>query len=200
MPIFPRSTQSSEGCVAAALVAIALLLGAAGSRAQQTAANPNGMSWGELSLLPEYCRDVQGIIYGDASFNTSPRAGKWVSSMGQDFWHMHHYCYALLSMNRAKSAGATQPQRTALWLKAEGDYNYVLRNCRPTMPLIPEVLVRLGELHLEMGKLGDAYSDFARAREIKPDYWPAYSRWVDVLMRSGKRSGARELAEYMSSR
>jgi tetratricopeptide (TPR) repeat protein len=194
-PCFQREPGLPNRAKLAATLVAALLFYTAVAHAQEPAAKPNRMSWGELALLPEYCRDAQGIIYGDASSNTSPRAGKWVALMGQDFWHMHHYCRALLSMNRAKVSGVTQAQRTALWLNAESDYRYVLNNCRPTMPLMPEVLVRLGELHLEMGKMDEAYTDFAQARDLKPDYWPAYSRWVDVLTKLNKRGEARALAE-----
>ncbi len=31
---------------------------------------------------------------------------------------------------------------------------------------------------------------FSLARDLKPDYWPAYSHWVEFLMNNGKRADA----------
>ena len=68
-----------------------LLLGASTAWSQARVAPgpssaPNGMTWGELALLPEYCPDTMGILYGDQYFNASPRAAGWVAQLGQGFW------------------------------------------------------------------------------------------------------------------
>lgn len=158
------------------------------------AKTPNGMTWGELSLLPEYCADAMGILYGDQYFNPSPRAAKWVAIMGQGFWAIHHYCRAQQYVRQAEAAAGSPQQRRYLYGKAKQDYIYALNNSGPDMILAPEILVRLGEAHIKLGEPGEAYSAFERARQKKPDYWPAYSRWVDVLMGLKMRKEARELA------
>ena len=156
---------------------------------------PNGVTWGELSLLPEYCADAQGILYGDQYSNTSPRATKWVAMMGDSFWAIHHYCYALANVRRADAGGMSPQMRNHLYFKATQDYLYTINNSAADMVLVPEILVRLGEAHLKLNDLGQAYDAFERARQKKPDYWPAYSRWVDVLIRINKRKEAHDLAE-----
>ena len=68
-------------------------------------AKPNDITETEMELLPRYCPDTMGFKYGDAYSNTSPRASYWVSLMGPSFWAMHHYCWALISINRSQRAG-----------------------------------------------------------------------------------------------
>ena len=42
---------------------------------------------------------------------------------------------------------------------------------------------------------GAADKAFARARAIKPDYWPAYSQWAEYLMKIGKQAEAKQLVK-----
>lgn len=182
-----------------AILATTLLCTAATAGAQQrTAPGPNktpvGVTWGELALLPDYCRDAMGILYGDQYYNPSPRAAHWVAMMGQGFWSIHHYCYAMAHVRQAEMAGVTQQQRKFIYGRAIKDYLYTLDNSAPDMVLVPEILVRLGEAYLKVGDTANAYSAFEKARRVKPDYWPAYSRWVDVLIKSNLRKEALALA------
>ena len=182
-----------------ALFATMLLAATATAGAQQrTAPGPNktpvGVTWGELALLPDYCRDAMGILYGDQYYNPSPRAAHWVALMGQGFWSIHHYCYAMAHVRQAEMAGVTQPQRKFIYGRTIPDYLYTLNNSAPDMVLVPEILVRLGEAYLKVGDTANAYSAFEKARQVKPDYWPAYSRWVDVLIKSNLRKDALALA------
>jgi tetratricopeptide (TPR) repeat protein len=84
-------------------------------------------------------------------------------------------------MMRAQAPTLTPQQKRYLYLKAISDYNYVVRNALPTMALMPEVHYKLGELHLAMENVGLASESFNRSRNLKPDYWPSYTRWADVL-------------------
>ena len=198
-PAHPARVQSGPlfrsavpGRSARAIVATAVLASAATARAQQGAAlgprnSPNGLTWGEFALLPEYCRDAQGILYGDQSYNPSPRAAHWVALMGQGFWAIHHYCYALAHVRQAEEAGLTPQERKFIYGRAIQDYVCTLNNSAPDMVLLPEILVRMGEAYLKVGSTADAYPFFEMARRIKPDHWSAYSRWIDVLVRSSLR-------------
>jgi tetratricopeptide (TPR) repeat protein len=155
---------------------------------------PNGVTWGELALLPAFCADAQGILYGDQYGNPSPRAAHWVALMGQSFWAIHHYCYALAAVRRADEAGIPDRQRRFIYGRAIQDYLYALNNSAPDMVLAPEILVHLGDAYLKVGQVSDADAAFAKARRIKPDYWPAYSRWVDVMIKLKLNKGAYALA------
>lgn len=155
-----------------------------------TAGKPSGISESEMKLIPPYCPDTMGFKYGDAHSNTSPRAGYWVGLMGGDFWHIHHYCWARINMNRAQKAGVPAQTRKALWEGARGDYLYVIENAQSNFIMLPEVYTRLGEVQLLLGEPSKANEAFSRARAQKPDYWPAYSYWAEFLIKTGHRSEA----------
>jgi tetratricopeptide (TPR) repeat protein len=157
-----------------------------------------GYTQGEWALLPDWCIDSQDGPYGSPEgggyTNKSPRAGKWVSLMGTDFWHMHHYCRALRDMRRAQAANISKRDRDFVLARAISDFEYVLNNCQPSMVLMPEVYLRMGETFLLQNKAGDAATAFEQARKLKPDYWPAYDRWIGVLMDLKQFDSARRLA------
>ena len=70
-----------------------------------------------------------------------------------------------------------------------------LLQLQPGFILAPEVLLRIGEAHVELQDYGNALDAFQRSRELKPDYWPPYTSWASVLLRIGKTAEARALLE-----
>lgn len=159
------------------------------------AQKPPGITEGEMALLPEFCQDAQGFKYGDAHFNPSPRAPKWVGMMGQTFWAIHHHCWALIRINRAKAIGLSKLQVESHLRNAVADFIYVLNHANRDFILLPEVLTRMGDTQVQLGDYGAAMDSYKQAREVKPDYWPAYVRWADVLVKVGKRKEAKALVE-----
>ena len=155
---------------------------------------PRNMTAGEIALLPVWCKDAQSFGYGDASFNTSPRAPYWISVMGKTFWAAHHHCWALVRMHRSRAAGIDANTKRFLIEGAIGDYQYVIANATPDFPLTPEVFTRMGEAYVELGAMSQALEAFEAARKSKPDYWPPYVRWAAVLISMGK---AKEGLEYV---
>lgn len=159
----------------------------------------NVYTQGDFALLPEWCIDSQDGPYGSPEggeyLNKSPRARQWVSLMGPDFWHMHHYCRGLKGMLRLRGTGIPPLRRTALMQSTIGEFAYVINNCGPKMPLLPEVYLKQGEVYLMMNDLAAAQFSFEKSRELKPDYWPAYDRWLAVLIDLKRWDTARELAQ-----
>jgi len=146
---------------------------------------------GELSLLPEYCRDIQGTPTYDGE-----QGDRWRGLMGSSFAHMHHYCRGLRDVHFARTAaGLTTQHRRFLWQRSIDEFNYIVRNSPPDMVLMPEVFVKIGQSNLELGRLYDAQLAFEEARRLKPDYWPAYTIWADRLMSLHKYQAARVLLE-----
>ena len=177
------------------MVVLATVASGAAGQDERLPREPNGFSWGELALLPEYCRDtMQTLYYLPSNPHDSPRAPYWVSLMGQDFWHMHHYCWGLREILRHGLAGKTAEQRRNHVENALSEYAYVVRNVSPSMVLMPEVHLRIGEALLLLGDAPGASQSFATARSLKPDYWPAYQKWIEYLFGSRQYEQALQLA------
>lgn len=157
-------------------------------------AAPENITDGELALLPAYCRDVQAIRYGNASYNPSPRAPHWVALMGEPFWALHHYCWGLVHVRRSQAPGLAPVLRAGMLTSAVNDYFYVIQNAPRNFVLAPEIHLRIGEARLMLGQLAGAQEAFKTARELKPDYWPAYTRWIDLLIKNQQRAEAKQLA------
>jgi tetratricopeptide (TPR) repeat protein len=157
---------------------------------------PDNVSELELSLLPKYCLDAQFVgKYGDAYTNTSPNAPQWIAVMGKGFWAVHHYCWALLSLNRVQKPSVPTMERQLMREYAINDMNYVINNTDPNFILLPEIYTKIGEVQLLLRHPSDAGNAFAKARSLKPDYWPAYYQWADFLRSAGRKNEARELVE-----
>ncbi len=147
-------------------------------------AAPQDITEVEMKLLPRYCPDT-------ATFTPNPtREAYWRSVMGKGFSALHHYCWGQITMMRSRKAGLPAHIRQGMWESAVGDYLYVIRNSQADFVLLPEIYTRVGEVELLLAHTDKANNAFARARQLKPDYWPAYSSWVEYLMNTGKRSEA----------
>lgn len=171
------------------IVAVALFFGT-------TAAQAFPASETEMALIPVYCKDTQGFGYGDATSNPSPRSGHWVSLMGKTFWAMHHYCAGLIKRNRAMKAGIRREERKHLLGSAIDEYEYVLNNNKDAdFILLPEIYTRIGEASVLLSNPLAAEKAFAKARQIKVDYWPAYSHWAEYLIQTGKKAEAKQLVK-----
>lgn len=144
----------------------------------------------EMKLLPEYCKDTEWFPdrYGK-------RKGYWTGRMGETFWHMHHYCWAILSVNRSRKALLSKEQRTSLLESAFHDYNYVINKAPDTFILLPEILTKLGELHLLRKDPNKANEAFIKARQLNPSYWPAYTHWIEYLIHIRDFANASTLLE-----
>lgn len=150
----------------------------------------------EMALIPSYCKDTQGFGYGDQSSNTSPRAKHWVGLMGETFWHMHHYCTGLIKKNRALKAGVRPEDRKFMIKDSINEYEYVIKNNKQhDFILLPEIYTRIGEGYIAISNSVAAEKAFAQARQLKPDYWPAYSHWAEHLIQTGKRAEAKKIVK-----
>ncbi len=160
------------------------------------AQKPNNITEGEMAFLPVYCADAQGFKYGDAYFNTSPRAGHWIGLMGsKSFWAIHHYCWALIKLRRANLPGVEPVMRKGGMRDAIADIDYVLINGTPDFVLRPELLTLRGDIELMLNNVGDALTSYEAANQAKPDYWPPYVNWSEFLLKNGLKPQARAFLE-----
>ena len=144
----------------------------------------------EMAFLPHYCAYAQGF----KKQNTTEGKRLWAQVGEQSFKHIHHYCWGLLNLQRARESSATARQQKQFLLKTvTADFNYSINRSAKGFVLLPEMLSRSGEVYLLRSLPDEADKEFSRARALKPDYWPAYSHWVEFLIYSGKLTEARQL-------
>ncbi len=160
-----------------------------------SAGKPTNVTDTEMALLPEYCPDTFGFKYGDAYFNTSPNAPKWVGLMGKGFWAMHHYCWALINLGRAQKPSMPANERQFTRESAIADMYYIIENTNADFIMLPELYTKIGEVQLMLNHPPEARDAFAKARALKPDYWPPYFHWGEYLRRVGQKAQAREVVE-----
>ncbi len=164
-------------------------------------AQVRNLTWGELSLTPPVCLDVQGIsLTGWANgFRHSPRAPHWEALLGPAFWDLHHYCWALVHQQRANRAGTPLQTKRHLHEVAINDFYYVINNAlergQTDLVMLPELYYRAGDAYLQIDDPAKATVEFEKARVAKPDYWPAYVGLSTVKERIGRRKEARDLLE-----
>lgn len=149
-------------------------------------ADPQDVTAAEMKLLPRYCPDTEAYNPD----RSSVRYQYWLSLLGNSFKGLHHYCWAQITMMRSQKVGISRQARQAMWESARGDYGYVLKTSTPDFVLLPEIYTRVGEVELLLAHPDKASEAFARARQLKPDYWPAYSHWAEFLISIGRRPEA----------
>ena len=176
-----RQPRAAAGWRLGAALAAAVCLLAAWPAVAQRVDYPHrrgSFTPGELAVLPPYCSNMQGF----AGYK-GPEGDRWRAMMGPDFQHIHHYCRRLRDVYYITYSLPTPVQRQFLWSRAIGEYDYMIKNSLPTMPLLPEIFFRRGEALVKLGRLPEAEESFANARMLKPDYWPPYAAWADQLIK-----------------
>ena len=188
MPAVSAMVHAIRCCSWSVLAALALMFGA-----PAFALKPPNVTDGELALTPPYCPDTMGFKYGDAYFNTSPRAAGWVAQMGKGFWAVHHYCWALINFRRTMATLGPPEQRRGNLLGVMGDYQYVLDNVPPNFILLPEIYTKIGDLQVLLSNISAAFDAYggctnAQTRLLASVY--AMGRRADQVRAKGGGQGA----------
>lgn len=149
------------------------------------------MTEAEYVLLPDFCKS-QGNVSNQyfKKYYSAERTDRWQAIMGTNFHHFHHYCWAIVSINRAYKGMGGGALKSAI-----SDINYVLNRASPDFVLLPEVFTKLGEAYLLAKDDTSAEKAFRKAWSINPAYWRAYVWWADRLFRQGKLKEALAVAE-----
>ena len=156
---------------------------------------PDYITTAEMALIPPYCKDANTFGYGGSLDSMSPNAPQWLAKMGKGFWAIHHYCWALINLMRIQSPTVPANVKTFEREQALNDLGYVVQNSPADFILLPEIYTKAGEIQIDLRQPAAANASFAKARALKPDYWPAYFRWAMYLKSNGKKASARQLVE-----
>lgn len=105
----------------AAIIAAALVLGTSPATAQVNHTQV------EIAMLPDYC---QARLIGNEQ-----QRNQWLQRMGQNFYHLHHYCSGLTAMRRASTAVDMRTRNGHLEFAVQ-EFNYVIRGWSPDFYLV----------------------------------------------------------------
>lgn len=145
----------------------------------------------ELTLLPPFCGPRAEHWGNDIS---RPEVAYWVGIFGKDYRHMHHYCDALLSINRAQASMNAQ-ERGASYSRALDNLEYTQKAASAGFVLWPDVLYNRARIQRSRGDMVAATSSLREAIERNADYAPPYAELADIYVALGKRSEARKVLE-----
>lgn len=158
-------------------------------------AKPVNITAGEMASIAPYCAHTQGFPMAGPSYAPNEEQRRLLAIMGPTLWHLHHYCWAQVSIHRANAPVIDKVHKKALLESAISDSFYVINQAPPDFILLPEIHIRVGDVLVALDRPADAMSHFERARVLKPDYWPAYVRLADINLLIGRRAEAIALLE-----
>ena len=149
----------------------------------------------EVAMLPAFCPHTQLFRERVPGGNDPEAIRRWQSVLGDMYLHLHHYCWGLMHLNRARILAREAQTRNFNYASAISEFDYVIRHARPDFALLPEILTRRGEALLGLGRTAQALAEFERAIELKPDYWPPYAHISDYHKSRGDSGQARTILE-----
>jgi tetratricopeptide (TPR) repeat protein len=146
----------------------------------------------EVAMLPWYCRHTQ--LFRDRVPGGKDPAGMSLAQerLGVGYLHMHHYCWGLMKLTRAKVLAKDGTARSFYYASAIDEFNYVIEHVPGEYFLLPEILTRKGEAFAGLGRSALAVAEFEKAIELRPEYWPPYGHLADLHIANGEFGKARE--------
>ena len=148
-----------------------------------------------MPLLPPYCKYTQLYNRIAPGGDNASRRNYWSRLLGpENFFHLHHYCWALEDIARANFFARNAVDRRYKLEASLTSFEYVIARVKPDFVLLPEILTKQGETLLKLGK-SEGVTPLIRAIELKPDYWPPYAVLSDYFQRLGDLRSAREWLE-----
>jgi tetratricopeptide (TPR) repeat protein len=145
----------------------------------------------ELALLPPFCGPRAERWGNDIS---RPEVAYWIGIFGKDYQHMHHYCDALLSINRAQASMNAQ-ERGASYSRALNNLEYTQKAASAGFVLWPDVLHNRARIERSRGDMVAATSSLREAIKRNADYAPPYAELADIYVVLDQRGEARKVLE-----
>jgi tetratricopeptide (TPR) repeat protein len=140
--------------------------------ARAHAAEPHRPSEAEFNNLPPYCKAKLISRIGSADYR------QWEGTLGKDFVHTHHYCFALNFINRYYRSRSAQEKNFNL-NSAMNNLDYMITHADPGYSLMPEIYQNRGLVRALMGRHGEAVADMNKAIELNPHQVKAYNVLAD---------------------
>lgn len=145
----------------------------------------------EVRLLPPYC--IYSQYFSWKYHPSEVEKKRWETALGPTFWHIHHYCFALLKTNRALFLTKSKQFREFYLRDSLNEFDYVIERAPDDFVLLPEILTKKGENLVRLGRGPWAVFEFERAAGLNPSFWPPYAHLADYYKSEGEKEKAREV-------
>jgi tetratricopeptide (TPR) repeat protein len=145
----------------------------------------------ELALLPPYCRGTQQIRM--ISKDPKPIA-EYEAIYGESYFHLHHYCWALDSENKAFGI-RDKVLRESKLNQALNDIKYSLDHAKSGFVFLPDMYNSQARILFTLRRDPEAVAALIKAIEAKPDYIPAITRLSDYFVDIGNKAQAIKVLE-----
>lgn len=152
----------------------------------------------ELKTLPPYCPYTQIIskAYGNQQSPSKydPVVQPYIDQYGYAFWGIHHYCFALVNVNRAYAARDASERRG--WLRRSlGEFDYIFGIKEANASLLSTVHTSKGNALLLLKDDAAAIVEWKKAISLKPDYARPYFYLSDYYEEQKKKDLALQALE-----
>ncbi len=144
----------------------------------------------EMAALPPYC----AAKYDEAEGRNPEQAKVWSSTMGLVWTHIHHYCFGLNFVNRARSTFSSRDNNMGTLGAAMRNFDYVLSamSGKPEFYLHAEIMMNRGIALSMMKRNGEAVSSLLKAIELDAKQVGAYIALAELYDKMKNRSKALE--------
>jgi len=134
----------------------------------------------EITILPPFCK---------AKLSPDPMDDKQFSAtIGPDWLHIHHYCFALNFTNRYYRSYGDKAAHQDDLTQALGNYDYVLNHGSPNFWMRAEIRTQKGRLLAAAKRKAEAIGELEMALIENQNYAPAYVVLSDVYRDIGEKS------------
>jgi tetratricopeptide (TPR) repeat protein len=161
---------------------LAVLALGVGLGTQAASAAPFAPSAAELAVLPPFCKvKLSADRSGDAPY---------AASIGPDWLHIHHYCYALNFVNRYFQDFGDRMTQSDDLKQAVNNFNYVLEHATPDFWMRAEIGTQKARILAAAKDNAQAIAALQIALQANADYAPAYAVLSDVYRDTGQKAKA----------
>jgi len=130
--------------------------------------NPVNVNLLEFKQLPGYCQCKMYYHHQRGQEAKKSRKNQeWQIAFGSDYAHLHHYCWGLVYLSRARSAQLKDSERKFLVQKAIGNFDYVIKQAASRSPFLWMYHQKKGEALLLVHKNAEAQMEFKKAKLYK---------------------------------
>lgn len=136
----------------------------------------------DFSLMPEYCK---------ARFSVGDKDNYevWKKRLGNNFNHIHHYCYGLHLFNSAGRKIESEERKQTLQASLK-QMRYTKEHSSPNFALQPKISFDMGRVYEGLEDPGNAMKAYQNSIKLNPKVTPPYSAISKLYLKQNNKKEA----------